>query len=205
MVAREQGFAYDCAWGSMLEIWHDAWVTGQCADDRIEAFRSALAECAKDGGPVALGLWHVLFAECLEKQGNIDEALTALEAAVVHFERTGDALWEPEVHRLIGDLLLRRQPERSGSGGSFLSAGDRASPFARGEVVGIARRHQPRPAVARPRQARRGARAAGAGLRLVHRGLRHRRSEGCQSAARPPGVSLRLSCAEVRCECPPDS
>jgi len=29
----------------------------------------------------------------------------------VHFERRGsDALWEPEVHRLIGDLLLRRHP-----------------------------------------------------------------------------------------------
>ena len=45
------------------------------------------------------------------KQGNFDEALTALEAAVAHLERTGsDAVWEPEVHRLIGDLLLRRNP-----------------------------------------------------------------------------------------------
>ncbi len=110
MVAREQGFAYYCATGSMLEIWHDAWVTGQCADDRIEAFRSALAELRRMGMRVALGFWHALFAECLEKQGNTDEALTALEAAVVHFERTGDALCEPEVHRLIGDLLLRRNP-----------------------------------------------------------------------------------------------
>ena len=60
---------------------------------------------------LALGLWHALFAECLEKQGNTDEALTALEAAVVHFERRGsDAHWEPEVHRLMDDLLLRRNP-----------------------------------------------------------------------------------------------
>jgi predicted ATPase len=92
----------------MFEIWHDAWVTGQCADDRVEAFRSALAELRRMG---SLGFWHALFAECLEKQGNTDEALTALEAAVVHFERRGsDALWEPEVHRLMGDLLLRRNP-----------------------------------------------------------------------------------------------
>ena len=109
-VAREQGFAYDCAAGSMLEIWRDAWVTGQCADDRIEAFRSALAELRRIGNLVWLGLWHVLFAECLEKQGNTDEALAALEAAVVHFECTGDAYWEPEVHRSVGDLLLRRNP-----------------------------------------------------------------------------------------------
>ena len=97
--------------GSMLEIWHDAWVTGQCADDRIEAFRSALAELRRIGIGTLLGLWHALLAECLEKQGNTDEALTVLEAAVVHFERRGsDAAWEPEVHRLMGDLLLRRNP-----------------------------------------------------------------------------------------------
>ena len=110
MVAREQGFPWDCVWGSMCEIWHDAWVTGQCADDRIEAFRSALAEMRRMGFGWALGIWHALFAESLEKQGNTDEALTVLEAAVVHSERTGDAIWEPEVHRLMGDLLLRRNP-----------------------------------------------------------------------------------------------
>ena len=69
-VAGEQGFAYDCAVGSMLEIWHDAWVTGQCGDDRIEAFRSALAEVGRMGARVALGLLQALFAECLEKQGD---------------------------------------------------------------------------------------------------------------------------------------
>src|SRR5215472_211968 len=43
-VAREQGFNFICPIGPMLEIWHDGRVTGQCAEDRIEAFRSALAE-----------------------------------------------------------------------------------------------------------------------------------------------------------------
>ncbi len=109
-VAREQGFAWDCALGSMYEIWHDASVTGQCADDRIEAFRSARAEVRRIGVRVGLGFRDALFAECLEKHGNADEALTVLEAAVVHFERTGDVHWEPEVHRLIGDVLLRRSP-----------------------------------------------------------------------------------------------
>jgi predicted ATPase len=109
-VAREQGFAFYCAVASMLELWHDAWVTGQCSDDRIETFRSALAESRRIGNQLDLGLWQVLFAECLEKQENIDEALRALKDAVVHFECTGDVLWEPEVHRLMGDLLLRRNP-----------------------------------------------------------------------------------------------
>ncbi len=110
MVAREQGFAYDRAVSSMLEIWHDAWLTGQCADDRIAAFRSALAEWRRMGSRASLGLRHALFAECLEKHGDTDEALKALEAAVMHCECTGDVHWEPEVHRLMGDLLLRRNP-----------------------------------------------------------------------------------------------
>jgi class 3 adenylate cyclase/predicted ATPase len=110
-VAREQGFVRDCALGSMLEIWHDARVTGQSGDDRIEAFRSALAALGRMGTRMGLGFYHALFAECLEKQGNTDEALTALEAAVVHCECTGDALGQPEVHRLMGDLLLRLNPD----------------------------------------------------------------------------------------------
>src|SRR5262249_40981681 len=78
---------------------------------RIEAFRSALAELRRMGYGLASGFWQVLFAECFEKQGNIDEALAVLEAAVVYFAGRGsDPQWEPEVHRLIGDLLLRRNP-----------------------------------------------------------------------------------------------
>ena len=190
MVAREQGFAFDCAVGSMFEIWHDAWVTGQCADDRIEAFRSALAELQRIGIRIALGWWYALFAECLEKQGNTDEALASLEAAVVHFERRGsDALWEPEVHRLIGDLLLRRNPSASDRAEiSYRRAIERAR-SQEAKFVGAARRHQPRPAVARSRQARRGARAARPDLRLVHRGFRHARPEGGEGTARRIDVS----------------
>jgi hypothetical protein len=105
-VATEQGFTYDRA-----TIWHDSCVSGKCEDDRIEAFRSALAELQSMGNRLTFGLWHALFSECLEKQGNTDEALTEIEAAVVHFERRGsDTIWEPEVHRLMGDFLLRRNP-----------------------------------------------------------------------------------------------
>jgi predicted ATPase len=111
-VAREQGSTWDCAWASMCEIWHDARVTGQCADDRIEAYRSdGLAELRRMEHGLTLGTWYALFSECLEKQGNTDEALSALEAAVAHVEAKGsDRTWEPEVHRLMGDFLLRRKP-----------------------------------------------------------------------------------------------
>src|SRR5262249_21243368 len=119
--------AYYSTSGSMFEIWHDAWLMGQCADNRIEAIRSALAELEGVGNLLCSGLYHVLFAECLEKQGSIDEALTALEAAVLHFERTGDLLWEPEVHRLMGDLHLRQNPSAPDRAeASYLRALERA-------------------------------------------------------------------------------
>jgi predicted ATPase len=64
------------------------------------------------GIQIGLGWYHVLFAECLEKEGNTDETVAALAAAIAHFERTGsDAQFEPEVHRSMGDLLLRRNPD----------------------------------------------------------------------------------------------
>jgi predicted ATPase len=96
----------------MSGIWHDARATGHCTDDRIEAFkRDGLAEWRRMGAGLILGTWYALFSECLEIQGNTDDALTALEAAVAHVEAKGaDLTWEPEVHRLMGDFLLRRNP-----------------------------------------------------------------------------------------------
>ena len=177
----------------MLEIWHDARVTGQCADDRIEAFRSSLAWYRRMGSRLGLGQWHVLLAECLEKQGSTEEALRAPEATVVHFEHRGsDAVWEPEAHRLIGDLLLRRNP----------SAPDRAEASYRRAIEG-ARSHEAkswelRAATSLARlwrdQGKHG--EARALLAPVYgwftEGFRHTRPQGSQGAARPPGVSFEI-------------
>ena len=53
-----------------------------------------------------------------------------------------------------------------------------------GKIARVARRDEPCAVVERTRPAGRSARAAGAGVRLVHRGLRHRRSESSEGAAR---------------------
>ena len=100
-------------------------------DNRIAGFRSARARLTGVGNRIGLGLWRVLFAECLEKQGNTDEALTASRPRSSTLSAGRRRLWEPEVHRLIGDLLVRRNTEHCVSGGSLLSAGDRASPVRR--------------------------------------------------------------------------
>ncbi len=70
-----------------------------------------------------------------------------------------------------------------------LSPGDRGGPPPGRGVAGAARGDEPQPAVAAPRPKRRGLRDAGGSLRLVQRGVRHRRSERGQSAVGGPGVS----------------
>ena len=51
-----------------------------------------------------------LLVRCLARTGQIDEALETLTEALVRMERTSERWWEAEVHRLMGDLLLRRSP-----------------------------------------------------------------------------------------------
>ena len=76
----------------------------------------------------------------------------------------------------------------------------RISPAARlgaraaGEVLGITHLDQPCTAVAIERQTQRGTRSAKAGLRLVHRRLRHERFDRSQGADRGVGVMIADRC-----------
>src|SRR5262249_19318925 len=71
-----------------------------------------------------------------------------------------------------------------GQGRSMLREGSGGGAGATGALARIARRQRSQPPVGRAGSARRSARLARAGLRLVHRGVGYRRSEGGQDAAR---------------------
>ena len=118
-LAREQGFPLDCALASMFEIWREAQATGRCEEDRIEAFRNAQSDAMALGFSATAPIFATLFAQCLEKKGHAEGALAALEAAVVQIDSTGYSVWEPEVYRLMGDLLL--QPNSSAPGKAEVS------------------------------------------------------------------------------------
>jgi predicted ATPase len=106
-VAREQGFPLDCAVASMFEIWREAQATGRCDEDRIEAFRNAQSEAMTLGFSATAPIFAILFAQYLQKKGHAEGALAALEEAVVQIDSTGYKVWEPEVYRSMGDLLLQ--------------------------------------------------------------------------------------------------
>ena len=80
------------------------------------------------------------------------------------------------------DRAARRKQTRRGPGLPSARDPHRASPT--NEIAGIARHHQPRPALEGPGQAGGSARSTRSGLRLVHRRLRHARSERGEGVAR---------------------
>jgi predicted ATPase len=51
-----------------------------------------------------------LLAEAYRKAGQIEDGLRVLAEALVSIDTTGERLYEPELHRLKGELLLQRVP-----------------------------------------------------------------------------------------------
>ena len=55
-------------------------------------------------------LFHVLLAEAEAELGRLEVGLATLSAEHEAIERTGERWFHAEVHRVRGELLLRRQP-----------------------------------------------------------------------------------------------
>ena len=90
-------------------------------------------------------------------------------------------------------IAPRLRSRRDTDGRSLFPARYRNRPRAAGEILGIARRDEPRPAVARSRPAHASPRPPRARLRLVHRGLRHARPQRGQGPARRTCVMRALA------------
>ncbi len=66
-------------------------------------------------GVVATTWMAAAMAECYRKIGHAEEGLKILSLAQVEIERTGDRLFEAELHRLNGELLALRDTVERGS------------------------------------------------------------------------------------------
>ena len=134
------------------------------------------------GGRVCNPYCRSVLAEGMAQHGDLDGALHLIDAVIAEIERPDRQERQDyaEALRIKGSLL----EGRSGRGGTQLPRLARLGAATTGEILGAAHRDQLRPASARPGPGRRSLRPAHADLRLVHRRLRHRRSEGCQGAAR---------------------
>ena len=115
----------------------------------------------------------------------IGEMMTAVQT-------TKESWWEAVVYRVAGEIALQVARAGCGESGSVFRARTRSRSPTASQVLGTPRRHEPRAPLARPGQGAASARTACSGLRLVHRRLRHARSEGGEGAAgRVGGIGNR--------------
>jgi predicted ATPase len=129
-LATEQGFPQWLAGGTILRGWALA-AQGQTKAG-IAQLRQGLAAWRATGAEVVRPFVLGLLAEAYGKGGQAAEGLTVLEEALALVEKTGQSVYEAELHRLQGELLLIHA---MGGGGAEAEACFH-------QALDIARRHQ---------------------------------------------------------------
>jgi predicted ATPase len=93
----------------------------------IAQIEQGLAASSARGALMLRPLFLCLLAEALDKAGRVDDALGALAKAMDLANEQDNRSWEPEVHRLEGELLVRKdEPDIAGAQNCFQHAIDTA-------------------------------------------------------------------------------
>ena len=109
-VATEQGYPHFCGEGLVFLGWV-AVKRGNVAEG-MSLLRSGIAAYQAYGAQLLMPHNIALLAEACEIAGQIDEAMTLLDEALLGIEKTGERWFVAEVYRQKGGLLQRRgQPE----------------------------------------------------------------------------------------------
>jgi len=104
-LATEQGFTLRVALGALLRGWILA-MQGD-ADGGLAQMRQSLSAIRATGAALGQSWFLGLFVEACEHVGQIEEGLHTVDEALAFVDRTGERLWEAELHRLKGELLRR--------------------------------------------------------------------------------------------------
>ncbi len=103
-LASEQEFPF---WASMAQIAHGGELVRDGAlDDGGAAVEQGLAIHRALGADIGSTYWLALLAECHARRGARDAALEVVDRALSLVEAGQERLWEAELHRLRGDVLL---------------------------------------------------------------------------------------------------
>jgi len=105
-LSSEQGFPQFLALGTTLRGCALA-VQGQ-GEEGITQIHQGLAAFRATGGEFWRPYYLVLLAEAYGKVGQTEAGLFVLAEALAAVHKTGERFWEAELHRLKGELLLRR-------------------------------------------------------------------------------------------------
>jgi DNA-binding winged helix-turn-helix (wHTH) protein/predicted ATPase len=112
-IAADQGHSFWQAESTIMR----GWAIAECGDPKygIALIREGLESCRASGNLTYCTYYLGLLAETLSRDGQTDEALQVLDRADELLERTSERLFEAELHRLRGELLLRSAREASES------------------------------------------------------------------------------------------
>jgi predicted ATPase len=102
----DQGFPHWRAHGAILHGWALAH-QGQ-AQEGIEQIHQGMMAWSATGAETLRPYWLALLAEVYGVQGEPEEGLVLLTEALMHVDKTGERWYEPELHRLKGELLLQQ-------------------------------------------------------------------------------------------------
>src|SRR5262249_43077433 len=108
-LAKEQGFPVWLAVGSILCGWALA-QQGQ-AKEGIEQLQQGMMAWRATGGELLRPYYLALLAEAHGTLGEPATGLTVLTEALTHVDKTGERWYEPELHRLKGEILLQQSAD----------------------------------------------------------------------------------------------
>jgi predicted ATPase len=109
-IAADHGFSFWHAGGTVMRGWATA-ASGE-ADDGEALLRRGLAAWLGTGSVTYQTYYLALLADVLGRQGKLGQALSVLDEALTVVRRTSEGLFEAELHRLQGEMLLRAAGER---------------------------------------------------------------------------------------------
>jgi DNA-binding winged helix-turn-helix (wHTH) protein/predicted ATPase len=110
----EHGFPYYLAWAEVLRGWSraaHAELEPRTGEEGLVEIRRGIQVLHATAG-VRLPYYRALLAEACGWTGHIDEAFQTLDDALAEVRKTEERCWEPELHRLRGELLRGKPVNR---------------------------------------------------------------------------------------------
>jgi predicted ATPase len=105
-VCETYGIAYYRAWAVILLGWTEV-VKGEL-DRGMQRMQQGLEDLLATGAELRWPYYLSLLADAHARAGRVEEALATLSEALRIVNRNEERWWEPELHRLTGELLRRR-------------------------------------------------------------------------------------------------
>ena len=112
-LSTEQGFATFAAGAIILQGW--ALVRRGAVDRGVTQMIEGL-RAWREAGSDLFQYWHALIAEGHARNGHVAKGLAQLDEGFAVIEKSGEVMWEPELYRLKGELLLKARSPDNHSG-----------------------------------------------------------------------------------------